>query len=131
MGKNRTPTAVLDAKGAFGKNPNRQRNAEPTTDQSIGNPPTHLSQPEKKIWRELTKQALPGVLKYSDRAAFELLVRLTSTMRTDYATMRVADKSLFVSLCSRFALTPADRSKVAVEQPKKSNLQAFLTRKAS
>jgi phage terminase small subunit len=131
MSRPRTPTALLDARGAFSKNPDRQRPAEPTTDQPIGSPPTYLSKDEKKIWKELVKQSLPGVLKFSDRASFELLVRLTSTMRTDYATMRVADKSLFVSLCSRFALTPADRSKVNVEQPKKSNLQAFLTRKAS
>src|SRR5579871_2522191 len=112
MGRPRTPTAVLDAKGAFGKNPDRKRSAEPTTDQPIGNPPTYLSKDEKKIWKELAKQSLPGVLKYSDRASFELLVRLTSTMRSDYANMRVAEKSLFISLCSRFALTPADRSKV-------------------
>jgi hypothetical protein len=131
MGRNRTPTEILDAKGAFAKNPNRERSSEPTTNQPIGNPPTYLSKPEKKIWKELVKQSLPGVLKYSDRAAFELLVRLTSTIRTDYATMRVADKSLFVSLCSRFALTPADRSKVSVEQPKKSSLQMFIARKAS
>ncbi len=114
-----------------GKIPTVSAAPEPTTDQPIGNPPTYLSKDEKKIRKELTKQSLPGVLKFSDRASFELLVRLTSTMRSNYANMRVADKSLFVSLCSRFALTPADRSKVNVEQPKKSNLQAFLTRKAS
>ena len=44
------------------ENSDRKRSAEPTTDQPIGNPPTYLSKDEKKIWKELTKQSLPGVL---------------------------------------------------------------------
>lgn len=131
MARNRTPTSILDAKGAFAKNPNRARPNEPTTDQPIGNPPSYLSKEEKKIWKERVKQAIPGVLKFSDRTAFELLVRLDNTMRNDRANMKVSEMSLLVSLCSKFAMTPADRSKVNVEQPKKSNLQMFLTRKAS
>lgn len=93
MGRNRTPTVVLDAKGAFTKNPNRARPDEPTTDHPIGNPPSYLSKDEKKIWKERVKQAIPGVLKYSDRTAFELLVRLDNTMRNDRANMRAWTRS--------------------------------------
>lgn len=131
MGRNRTPTAILDTKGGFLKHKNRQQERvdEPTTDRPLGGPPKHLSSEEKKIWKSLEKQMLPGVVFESDRTQFELLVRLKTKMTFNYETMSSADKALLVSLGSKFAMNPADRSKVATTAPKKSSLQQFLNRK--
>jgi hypothetical protein len=126
----RKPTAILDAQGSFMRHPERARENEPETDgkKPLGNPPSYLSVDQKRIWRELRKQMLPGVCFESDRTAFELLVRLVCKMRDD--TINRSEVSSLIALTSRFAMNPADRSKVAVEKPKESKLDKFLKRSA-
>ena len=126
MGRNNTPTAILDAKGAFIANPQRARPKEPKGKGSLGTPPKHLSDEEKKVWKEIAKRIPPGVAFESDRDAFEMMVRLTSRMRAGLE-MRAADRATLISLWSRFAMTPADRSRVAVEKEKDSSLSKFLS----
>jgi phage terminase small subunit len=130
MPSNRTPTAVLDARGSKELKYGLDRSAEPTTDQPLGPPPSWLSKEVKAVWRSVAKQMLPGVVMHSDRDAFELLVRLTYKMRTDFDRMKGAEMSQLVSLFSRFAMTPADRSKVAVSKPKASAISKYLTPRA-
>lgn len=131
MGRNRTPTAVMDARGSFIANPRYARPDEPSTEGSrpLGPPPKWLSKEEKAVWKDLANQMLPGVVFFSDRGAFELFVRLTHKLRTQFATMKGVEMGQFITLCSRFAATPSDRSKVAVEQPKESSLSKFLQRR--
>lgn len=126
MGRNRTPTAILDAKGTFLVNPQRARSDEPATDRPLGSPPRYLTDAEKKVWKELADQCLPGVVFESDRTEFEMLVRLKAKMIDDFWSMKSADKALLVTLGSKFAMTPADRSKVTVDKPKESKLSKFL-----
>lgn len=125
MSRNRTPTAILDAKGVFQHDPQRKREDEPTTDRPLGSAPRRLSPEEKEVWKDLADQALPGVVMYSDRNMFEMLVVLTTKFRSR-GPMMAAERNLMVSLSSRFAMTPADRSKVSVEKPKQSQLSKFL-----
>ena len=136
MGRNRTPSAILDAKGAFLANPQRERQAEPTTSKAeqLGSAPTRLTKEQQKVWREIAKRMLPGVVFASDRDSFELMVRLTVRMRAEdhskeETIMTAAEKTLLVSLWSRFAMTPADRSRVQAEQAPQSKLSDFLSRK--
>jgi phage terminase small subunit len=131
MGRNKTPTAILDAKGAFIINPQRSRPNEPTSDRPLGSPPKYLSKEHKKIWKEIAKRLPLGVLLETDRDAFEMMVRLTYKMRneTAEAPMMAAERSTLISLWSRFAMTPADRSRVMVDKPKESKLSAFMKRK--
>jgi phage terminase small subunit len=130
MARNRTPTAILDAKGAFIINPQRARENEPTSGRPIGPPPKCLSSDEKKVWKLLVKQSLPGVLMESDTTLFMLLVRLTTKLYKNQPLM-VGEMSQLISLGSKFAMNPADRSKVSVEQPKESALSTFLNRKTN
>ena len=127
MGRHRIPTSIQDAKGAFLKDPQRKRPNEPGTDRPIGNPPTYLSKPEKKVWKQLAAQALPGVLMESDRLLFAVLVRLANKFYTG-AAMMASETSQMIQLSSKFAMNPADRSKVSVEKPKQSGLSLFLAK---
>jgi hypothetical protein len=77
------------------------------------------------VWKDLAKQALPGVLMCSDRNMFELLVVLTTKFRARTLD-KAADRSLLLNLSAHFAMTPSDRAKVQVEQPKESRLAKFL-----
>jgi hypothetical protein len=130
MARNLTPTSILEAKGSFITHKNRQRPHEPSTDQPIGNPPPEMTKEEKKRWRELVRQACPGVLKESDRLLFALLVRLAAKFYSNQPMM-AAETTQMITLSSKFAMNPADRSRVSVEKPKQSSLSMFLTKKAS
>jgi phage terminase small subunit len=128
MGRNKTPTAILDAKGSFLKHPDRARPKEPVSDKPLGSAPKWLSKEEKKVWKELAKQALPGVVLESDRMLFALMVRLANKLYTNQE-MRVGEMSTLITLGSKFAMNPADRSKVVVEKPAESVLDKFMARR--
>src|ERR1035437_233749 len=119
------PAAVSEAKGYFLQHPERKRPNEPTSSRPFGAPPKWLSPEEKTVWRDLARQALPGVLMFSDRNAFELLVFLTAKFRARTLD-KAADRSLMLNLSAHFAMTPSDRARVSVEQPKESKLAQFL-----
>ena len=126
MGRNRLPTSIQDTKGAFIKDPQRKRTNEPTTNRPIGAPPAYLTPDEKKVWKQLAKQALPGVLMQSDRLMFSVLVRLANKHYTG-AAMMASETSQMIQLSSKFALNPADRSKVSVEHDDKDDLAEFIS----
>jgi phage terminase small subunit len=130
LGRPRTPTSILDAKGAFIHDPQRARPAEPNDDSKLGGPPKYLTDVEKKVWRELARQILPGVAKRSDRTAFETLVRLATKQRLN-TLINSTDRAHLMSLYQQFAMTPASRSKVAVEAPKQSALDKYRSKPRS
>jgi hypothetical protein len=120
------PTAILDARGSFIHNPQLRRPNEPKTNKPLGAPPKWLSPEERVVWKDLAKQALPGVLMYSDRNMFELLVHLTAKFRAR-EPMTTSNLALMFNISGHFAMTPSDRAKVQVEQPKVSKLAKFLS----
>jgi hypothetical protein len=126
MSRPRIPTSVLDAKGAFIANPQRKRANEPTTDRSLGRPPKTLDIEHAKIWKDLQRQLLPGVAKVSDRIAFEALTNLVYRLRK--GTLSGHGYSLLLQFSGRFAMTPSDRSKVAVDTKPASKLDKFMNR---
>jgi hypothetical protein len=130
MARNRTPTSISDAKGSFITHKNRRRPDEPTVDRPIGNAPTSMSKDERKVWKQLAAQSCPGVLMQSDRLMFAVLVRLAAKFYTN-GPMMAAETAQMITLSSKFALNPADRSKVSVEKPKTSSLSTFLSRKTA
>jgi hypothetical protein len=85
---------------------------------------------EKKVWKELAKQALPGVVFESDRLMFAVLVRLAAMFYAG-VPMMASQTAQMIQLSGKFALTPADRSKVAVEKPKQSSLAKFMQQRTA
>ena len=135
MARNRTPTAILDAKGAYLINPQRERENEPTGCSPMpATCPKYLSKcltaQEKTVWKLLVKQSLPGVLFESDWALFISVGRLT-TKNMYNPPLLVGEQAQLTSLGSKFAMSPADRSKVSVDKPKESSLSAFLNRNST
>ena len=114
MSRPRTPTETLQVRGAFIANPSREeaRKHEPKSDRPLGDPPARLDEEHKAIWQEIADELAHGVVKRSDRQAFELLVRMTHKLRN--AKLRISEVPALVSLYGRFGMTPSDRSKVAV-----------------
>ena len=88
-GRPRKPTAVLEASGAFERNPQRraERENEPEANGPVGDPPDYFDANHRKVWFELVRKAPAGVLALSDAANLEIAVRLMVKMRNAPARM--------------------------------------------
>lgn len=127
MARPRKPTAVLELKGAFNKDPQRQRDAEPVPTDDIGDPPGHFDVMQCKTWQEIVSIAPPGVLFNSDRLALEMFVCLLVEFRGNPNGFHQAKLGRLESLCGKFGMTPSDRSKIIVKkrEPEKKGFAAL------
>jgi hypothetical protein len=121
MGRNRTPSNILDLRGAFDKNPQRRRE-EPKVDGELGPPPDHFDGARRCAWSEIVDMAPEGVLTKADRIAIEmladLLVNYRASMTPDGNRFTSADRRDLMALLARFGMTAADRSRVAAPKEK-------------
>ncbi|GAB4533082.1 MAG: hypothetical protein Kow00133_21150 [Amphiplicatus sp.] len=115
MPKPRTPTKILELKGAFRKDPQRRR-VDPKVEPGLGPPPDYFEAHEREIWREIEASAPEGVLARSDRLCVEMLVGLVAKLRAR-EPMKAAERAFMLSTLTRLGCTPADRSRVA--EPKR------------
>ena len=87
MGRNRTPTAIMDAKGIFIANPRYARPDEPSTEGSrpLGPPPKWLSKEEKAVWKDLANQMLPGVVFFRSTLRAEVALKTLLFAQRSYS----------------------------------------------
>lgn len=123
MGRNRTPTNVLDARGAFKKNPNRRPIDEPPADDAgpVGDPPEYFNDRQRATWSEIVATCHAGVLCGADRIAVEMAAVLLDQFRADPVEFKAAKIVRLDSLLARFGMTPSDRTKVKVPTKPKAN----------
>ncbi len=135
MGRNRTPSNILDLRGAFEKNPQRRRE-EPEVERELGEPPPHFDEARRAAWAEIVSHAPAGVLTRADRIAVEmladLLTRYRASMAPDGEKFTSADRRDLMALLARFGMTAADRSRVAApkEREEQGDLFDLLSRAA-
>jgi hypothetical protein len=126
MGRNNTPTAILDARGSFIHNPQLRRKAEPSPRGPLCTAaPKDFTKEQKAVWRELMKMLPPGVAFNSDYWALRHLVLLEAKSRSGEKFM-ASEHTQLVGLLDRFGLNPSARCRVQVEAPKESRLAQFL-----
>ena len=128
MGKQRTPTKILELKGAYKKDPQRRRVDEPQPEREIerpidrkraeGNPWTQV-----EVWDELVMQIAPGVLTCMDSVAFEIVCRGVARIWNGKATP--ADEARVHKMLGSYGMTPSDRSKVCAPKPKGQEYDPF------
>lgn len=111
MSRPRTPTNVLDARGAFRKNPQRKREDAPTVG-PLSKAPRHLTGEALKAWKEIAKYAPLDVLTDSDRLALEVAAQLLAQFRQDPLEFPATKLVRLEALLGKFGMTPADRAKV-------------------
>lgn len=126
MGRPRTPTKLLDARGAFKKDPQRRRDGEPQVKNPLGAPPEHLTEDEVKCWQEIAGKAPVGVLTEADGLAVEMASQLLARMRRSFDDMTAQDRKHLDVLLGRFGMNPSDRAKLSIEKPKDENPFAAL-----
>src|SRR6202795_988071 len=88
MGLNRTPTAILEARGAFIGHKSRRdaRAGEPVVTKRLGSTPKTFTDEQKKLWREFAKVVPAGVATYADRWAVEIVVCAMAKFRAGTIT---------------------------------------------
>lgn len=122
------PSAVKEARGCYIKNPGRRPQGEPQTGKGLGSPPACLSVEEKKVWKKIAAEIASGVLQSSDRTLFMLFTRLATKLYLN-DPLNGVEMSVLAQLGSKMGLSPVDRQKVVVNQPKESALAKFLSGK--
>ena len=111
MSRPRTPSNVLDLRGAFDKNPQRRRE-DPKVEAGLGEAPDYFNDDECKVWAEIAESAPEGVLSRADRIAVEMLTDLIVRFRSRQP-LKAAERNHMLNLLSRLGMTAADRSRVA------------------
>ena len=124
MARPRTPTNVLDARGAFDKNPNRKRE-DPEVAGPLKAAPAHFTDDQVGIWKELVKAAPKNVVTESDRFALEIATLLLQQFRNDPVDFTAAKLVRLETLLGKFGMTPSDRAKVAGPVQKKPGSNPF------
>lgn len=126
MPARRKPSALLEASGAFDKNPSRRRarENEPIPEGELGNPPAEWVRDKGvkqrcadlfDIWTEIVSQAPPGVLTSADRMHVETLCYLMYRIRRAVAGYGKATAGDFNQLnkgLAQIGMIPSERSRV-------------------
>lgn len=116
-GRPRKPSKVLEMQGAFDKNPQRRRTAEPKPRGDLGKAPGHLPPNVAAVWDEIASISPPGVFGDSDRLSVEVACNLIAEMREDPRDFSASRLAQLRGLLGQFGMTPADRSKVIIDNP--------------
>lgn len=131
MPKPRTPSTVLEARGAFAHNPDRAREDFQSGDFDPA-PPKYFDAKQKAVWHEIVGLLPPKVLQATDRMAVELTSRLVANFRAmDDAAVTMAQVAQIRTALATLGMTPADRSRVsAVKTPAANPFLALVGKKA-
>ena len=119
MGRPKTPTNVLELRGAFKKDPQRKRDLEPEGNSSFSKePPKHLSASQKKIWKEIILLIPAGVLTGSDLIHVEIVTCLLTEFRESNGSIDTARITRLTSEMGKLGLNPSARAGLSVDKPK-------------
>lgn len=117
-GRPRTPSNVLELKGAFKKDPQRRRVDMAGVGKFDSSPPSNLPQELVPAWREIVNQINPMILTASDNSSIELMARLMLQARL------TGDVGIIKELRQWFAqygMTAVGRTKISATPPQEDN----------
>lgn len=122
MGRPRTATKILELQGAFKKNPQRARPAEPEVTAPFPKEvPDGFTDYQIRAWDEIVSCVPDGVLTGADLPSVKLVVMLYAEFLekgVEMPTQRMNRLSLDMG---KLGLNPADRAKLSVEKPKSND----------
>lgn len=126
MPKPRTPSAVLEARGAFDKDPARRREDFEAAAFDPA-PPDYFSDAQRAVWHEIVAALPPSALQATDRMAVELAARQVAYFRaTPDPDVTAAQLAQIRTALAVLGMTPADRSRVSAKKPPKVNAFAAI-----
>jgi hypothetical protein len=110
MGRTRTPTAVLELRGAFKNHPSRQqdREFEPVVTTDLPAPPQCLTSSATATWLEMKSRG--HWLTSADKFLVEIAATLMARYRID--ELKSADVSQLIGLLGKIGFSPVERGKM-------------------
>jgi phage terminase small subunit len=114
MPRPRTATAILEARGAFKKDPQRKRVDPKPSGELCATPPVHLTPEQQRAWRRIVDTAPAGVLMNSDEIMLEMAACLLAEFQTDPNGMLTARITRLEVQLGKFGLSPSDRARIGV-----------------
>jgi hypothetical protein len=107
MARPRTPTAVLELRGAFKRNPNRkkERQTEPIVTTPLPEPPGYLTADTTAAWQEMRERG--WWLTSADRFLVEIAATLLARYRGD--SVKSGDVSQLIGLLGKIGFSPKER----------------------
>lgn len=121
MGRPRTPTSVLDARGAFKKHPERKRAGEPVVTDPIGAPPDRLNKLQVRAWHEVVARAPLGVLTAADFHAVEQLCVLLAESWEQGGDFPIMKRNSINKMLGQLGMTPSDRARLSIAPQQETN----------
>ena len=118
-GRPKKPTNVLNATGAFKKNPNRKRGPEPQSKNPLGPAPDDFDDDQRAAYEQIKREAPPGVLTEADSAAVEMAARTMDDIRKGNIT--AAQLGRLQSFLVQFGMTPSGRANLNMPTEPKKN----------
>jgi hypothetical protein len=110
MPRPRTPTAVLELRGAFKNHPSRlkERKSEPIVSSPLPEPPARLTQLAKSLWLEIRARGF--WLTSADQFLVEIAASFMARYRTD--DLKSGDVSLLIGLLGKIGFSPNERGRL-------------------
>lgn len=119
MARPKTPTAILDFRGAYKKDPQRRRTNEPKQTKPLGVCPKRLKGLQRAAWRELVANCAPKVLTKADRHALELTaVALADAWEAKTPRERSPRIKAAFAMLGKFGMNPSERAGLSVPKEK-------------
>lgn len=114
----RLPSAVLEARGTFIKNPDRRR-TDAISEGELGEAPDYFNPDQTQVWNEIKSQLPTGIAKSADRMWVEIASVLMLRFRTEKT--HATNISLLMTALARLGMSPIDRSRCAMPVVKKTS----------
>jgi hypothetical protein len=116
MARPRTPTALLELRGAFKNHPSRlkDRKYEPLVSTPLPEPPSRLNNQTASMWREMKARGF--WLTSADKFLVEIAAILMAAYRGD--RQKSGDTALLIGLLGKIGFSPNDRVKLNLPQAK-------------
>jgi hypothetical protein len=115
MARPRTPTGVLELRGAFKNHPSRwkDRESEPRVTATLPGPPGYLVPATAATWLEMKSRG--HWLTSADRFLVEIAATLMARYRID--KLKSADVSQLIGLLGKIGFSPGERGKMSIPLP--------------
>lgn len=123
-GRKRTPTAVLEMRGAFRKHPERrkEREGEPELPLGVGDPPKSFDAAQVECWKELAERG-QAWLTQADVPLLESAAKLLCRDRRN--ELNNSEGKRYDQLCASLGFGPVARTRVkAIPQTGAENTKA-------
>jgi hypothetical protein len=110
MARPRTPTAVLELRGAFKNHPSRLRDRkyEPLVTTPLPEAPHYLPKLARSMWLEMKSHGF--WLTSADQFLVEIAATYMAAYRGD--KLKAADTSLLIGLLNKIGFSPTERRKM-------------------